>query len=280
MNTRSTKSLLLIQFIALSMIAAADIDVMLDVDNDGRLLGASNVLVEGVYYDVQFTEGSCISVYDGCDEPSDFPFPSYQSAHMALESLLTNVLVDVPGVGNFDTDPRLTNGCFIDIPAAEARCFIILPIEGSGAAVHSPLAFINDASVQDPIGIAGLISFPANWPLGQFTADIARVWSTWTLSQTDSDNDGIVDSQDNCTLYANGDQRDTNGDGYGNRCDPDITNDGIVNFADVAMWVPFFNTATTGDADFNGDGFANFGDYPLFPLFFLQAPGPSGLVNE
>ena len=94
----------------------------------------------------------------------------------------------------------------------------------------------------------------------------------------DSDADGIADVLDNCTLIANSDQRDTNGDGFGNACDPDLNNDGTVNFADIPLWVPFFNTMTNGDADFNGDGIANFSDYALFGVFFLQAPGPSGVA--
>ncbi|MBK8120293.1 MAG: hypothetical protein IPK39_14780 [Sulfuritalea sp.] len=45
----------------------------------------------------------------------------------------------------------------------------------------------------------------------------------------DSDGDGIADAVDNATFVKNPDQRDTNGDGYGNRVDPDLNNDGIVN---------------------------------------------------
>lgn len=95
----------------------------------------------------------------------------------------------------------------------------------------------------------------------------------------DNDGDGVPDAADNCSEKENPDQRDTDGDGFGNICDPDLNNDGVVNFADVSLWVPFFNTATTGDADFNGDGFANFGDYALYPEFFLLAPGPSGVAQ-
>ena len=93
----------------------------------------------------------------------------------------------------------------------------------------------------------------------------------------DTDGDGVDDSIDNCILVANADQRDTNGDGFGNVCDPDLDNNVIVNFGDVGAWVPFFNTvAGDVDQDFNGDGFANFLDYALFPQFFNQPPGPSG----
>lgn len=97
------------------------------------------------------------------------------------------------------------------------------------------------------------------------------------LVQADTDGDGVIDFQDNCTLIANADQRDTNGDGFGNVCDPDLDNNGVVNFGDVSLWVPFFLTSAS-DQDFNGDGFVNFVDYALFPQFFLQPPGPSGVA--
>ena len=69
----------------------------------------------------------------------------------------------------------------------------------------------------------------------------------------DSDGDGVSDVGDNCTLVANADQRDTDGDGFGNPCDPDLTNDCRVNFNDLAL----FKTAIFGsdpNADFDGDG--------------------------
>ena len=94
----------------------------------------------------------------------------------------------------------------------------------------------------------------------------------------DDDGDSIANGNDNCLLAANNDQRDTDNDGFGNVCDPDLNNDGIVNFSDLSLWVPFFNSATSGDADFNGDGVANFADYAVFPGFFLNAPGPSGVA--
>ncbi|NNF17107.1 MAG: hypothetical protein HKN70_10190 [Gammaproteobacteria bacterium] len=95
----------------------------------------------------------------------------------------------------------------------------------------------------------------------------------------DADGDGLNNREDNCITVANAAQRDTNGDGYGNFCDPDINNDGVVNFADISLWAPFFNTVGTGDEDFNGDGTVNFIDYALFPQYFLQPPGPSALAH-
>ena len=42
----------------------------------------------------------------------------------------------------------------------------------------------------------------------------------------DTDGDGVVDTQDNCTLVANADQRDTDADNFGNMCDADLNNSG------------------------------------------------------
>ena len=49
---------------------------------------------------------------------------------------------------------------------------------------------------------------------------------------TDSDGDGIPDTEDNCPELANPDQVDTDSDGLGNVCDPDDDNDGIPDIED------------------------------------------------
>lgn len=46
------------------------------------------------------------------------------------------------------------------------------------------------------------------------------------------DRDGIQDSSDNCPKVPNSDQLDTDNDGRGDECDPDIDNDGISNYHD------------------------------------------------
>jgi hypothetical protein len=94
----------------------------------------------------------------------------------------------------------------------------------------------------------------------------------------DADTDGIPDVADNCTLLENADQRDTNGDGYGNVCDPDLDNDGSVNFPDLALFRKVIFT-TDPDADFDGNGSVNFLDLGKMKAFFFLPPGPSGLAD-
>ena len=98
-----------------------------------------------------------------------------------------------------------------------------------------------------------------------------------TPDPTDTDTDTIVDACDNCTLVANPDQRDTNGDGYGNMCDGDLNNDGNTNATDLTLFKQVYR-GSDPDADFNGDGLINATDLTIFKGLYRKPPGPSGLV--
>ena len=96
----------------------------------GQLMGASNVLVGGNLYDVQFLAGSCFVVYDGCDDVSDFTFQTQASAVLASQALLDQVFLD--GLeGPFGSNPLFTNGC-VNSAECEVRTpfaveFIVVP---------------------------------------------------------------------------------------------------------------------------------------------------------
>ncbi len=92
----------------------------------------------------------------------------------------------------------------------------------------------------------------------------------------DVDGDGIADTIDNCTEAPNADQRDTDGDGYGNICDPDFDNNLIVNASDLAFVKTKFFT-NDADADLNGDNVVNAADLAILKAFFFKSPGPSGI---
>ena len=93
----------------------------------------------------------------------------------------------------------------------------------------------------------------------------------------DTDGDGIADVLDNCTTIANADQRDSNGDGFGNRCDADLNDDGTTNFVDLGLFRDVF-FSNDEDADFSGDGAVNVIDLGVLRQLFFASPGPSGLV--
>jgi hypothetical protein len=66
--------------------------------------------------------------------------------------------------------------------------------------------------------------------------DIGVSWGTGIAPGAplpDADRDGIYDARDNCTSVANRDQFDADDDGFGNRCDPDLDNDGRATERDL-----------------------------------------------
>jgi len=77
---------------------------------EGQLLGASDVIVDGSLYDVEFLGGTCIVLFNGCDDASDFTFQSQAAAISASQALLDQVFLDGAS-GSFDSGPQLSLGC-------------------------------------------------------------------------------------------------------------------------------------------------------------------------
>ncbi len=91
------------------------------------------------------------------------------------------------------------------------------------------------------------------------------------------DNDGIADSMDNCSIVPNSAQRDTDSDGYGNMCDPDLNNDGSVQILDLAYMRSVYGI-TDADADLDGSGIVDQPDSDILRAMMYGPPGPSGVA--
>ncbi len=97
--------------------------------------------------------------------------------------------------------------------------------------------------------------------------------TTWgTPPVEDADDDSVPDNQDNCINTPNADQRDTNGDGYGNICDADLDPSGFVDAGDLSIYRAR-RTSTNPDADFNGSGFVDAADPSISPSLYRASPG-------
>jgi len=101
---------------------------------------------------------------------------------------------------------------------------------------------------------------------------------------TDTDSDGTFDVLDICSAdptvpVPNG--GDADNDGYGDGCDADFNNDGVVNSVDSGIFLVDLNSGipTPGlGTDTNGDGVVNAIDTGMvIPGLSLGVPGPSGL---
>ena len=93
----------------------------------------------------------------------------------------------------------------------------------------------------------------------------------------DYDGDGKLDGFDNCLLQANANQRDSDGDGYGNYCDPDFDNDLYIGSLDTGYLQGKFGSSDPA-ADLNGDSLVDAVDQGILDALIGQLPGPSGLI--
>ncbi len=137
-------------------------------------------------------------------------------------------------------------------------------------------------------GLGSALSVDAievRWPSGrvQRVEGIAADQRIEIVECEDADADAVCDDADNCRDLANADQLDADADGFGNACDADYDQSGLVLVADFLRLRSAWGSVA-GDpswdavVDHDGSGSITMGDLMQFRrLFRQQVPGPSGL---
>ena len=120
--------------------------------------------------------------------------------------------------------------------------------------------------------------------MGQTSEPVSTMATINPLIEPDDDNDGVLNGQDNCIDAPNGplipdaggnSQRDTDGDGYGNICDADFDNNGIVDPGDFSTMKAALGATLSPDQDLNGNGIVDPADFSILKSYVGQPPGPS-----
>ena len=148
------------------------------VNGSGILTGAEDVNVNGTLYDVEFVDGTCAAIFDGCDDAAtDFDFTTEADALAASAALLNQVLSQ----GAFDTNPGLTFGC--SGSGTSDPCFVFTPF----AIAPFPVLLVSVAEAINTLAVGGgTTTFPALGKDQDFTAfnpDV-HVFARWTPTGT------------------------------------------------------------------------------------------------
>lgn len=143
----------------------------------GQLTGASGIEIGSLSYNVTFVDDSCLNLFGGCDELSDFLFTTVGAASSASEALLSQVLFD--GVqGNFDTKPNLIFGCTNSIfNECLLYTFYEPVIFSNGVPGVNAMVAYNDSRIYygGPSHVYGPAT--ADFDFTNFSSNVIAVWS-------------------------------------------------------------------------------------------------------
>lgn len=161
------------------------------VDASKNLLGADNVMVDGLAYDVRFVDGSCETLFAGCST-SAFTFHDAATAHSASQALMDTVFVDSAPV-DYDALLIFINGCNGSI----LICMAMTPYDIGNTRASGPIVYLSDAmngeieqfdKVTDSTLETGCHTdgiFPSGCDLAFLSAN-AQVYAVWTLHEEPS----------------------------------------------------------------------------------------------
>lgn len=98
---------------------------MLTFNNEGKISGATGLEYEGLFYRATLSDGTCASIFSGCDSNSDFMIGTVQQTSLA--ELFFNTFIGKANsplyIDNLlDSTPSLAVGC-----SENLRCFMHTP---------------------------------------------------------------------------------------------------------------------------------------------------------
>ncbi|MES9943216.1 MAG: hypothetical protein ABW104_10450 [Candidatus Thiodiazotropha sp. 6PLUC2] len=146
-----------------------------------NLTGISGITVDENIYNVSFVEGTCVELFGGCDERTDFFFQDTATAFAAFSGLMEQGLLDGPS-GQFDSNPQLTYGCNND-QFFSRQCVIQAPILANeqglvGLVFASATNHIsNNNDITTGLLLSASLSINADTALND-----SAVWGVWSAT--------------------------------------------------------------------------------------------------
>ena len=159
------------------------------VIENGQLVGADSIVFDGFTGSVKFVEGTCVDLFNGCDEPSDIVFESLTSTNtqardlaLAANSALLEQVFDAFPL--YDENIALTFGCEEGAFVALGRCTLITPYDytDNGTVVAVQLTNRDDNSALDTVTWGqGYSATGSTIPLNSNSPD-RLVYASWTVN--------------------------------------------------------------------------------------------------
>lgn len=186
---------------------------------------------------------------------------------------------------NFNNDPRIATQLVLYTAGANGDFYLTLRYAEQDVDLFTVVAGVPGLAGGSLVTGLSTDAFQLTSPLGGLAASFNNYFFVFRnghlVPSLDPDMDGILDGVDNCRLLANPTQLDSNGDGYGNVCDADLNNSGLVTTADYGILRTVLGqaasaSATAAAADLNGSGTVTTADFGLLRALLGTAPGPSG----
>jgi len=200
------------------MLKAANIPVVFSAGNSGP---AASTSLSPANYVESFAVGAV-------DEQSNIYFLSSRGPGPVACGAQLFPDVVAPGV-NVRTTDRTFGGV---IPNAyvnvSGTSFAAPHVSATIALLKSALPAITPSELEDVMRTTAADLFPSG-PDTDSGYGLLNAKAAHFKLPIDTEGDAKFDGNDNCILVANNDQKDSDADGFGNMCDADFNNDGIVN---------------------------------------------------